>query len=45
MKKILIVEDDTDIAEIERAYLELNDCQADIALDGTKGLEMGLSGE
>ncbi len=45
MKKILIVEDDTDIAEIERAYLELNDCQADIVLDGTKGLEMGLSGE
>ena len=28
MQKILIVEDDPDIAAIERDYLELNGCQA-----------------
>ncbi len=44
MRKILIVEDDGDIAAIERDYLELNGYQAEIATDGTAGLEQGLHG-
>lgn len=44
MPKILIVEDDPDIAAIERDYLELNGCQVEIAADGEKGLVLGLSG-
>lgn len=44
MPKILIVEDDPDIAAIERDYLELNGCQVEIAADGEKGLALGLSG-
>lgn len=45
MPKILIVEDDPDIAAIERDYLELNGCQVEIAADGEKGLALGLSGQ
>lgn len=45
MPKILIVEDDPDIAAIERDYLELNGCQVEIAADGEKGLTLGLSGQ
>lgn len=44
MPKILIVEDDPDIAAIERDYLELNGCQVEIAADGETGLALGLSG-
>lgn len=44
MPKILIVEDDPDIAAIERDYLELNGCQVEIAADGKAGLTLGLSG-
>ncbi len=44
MPKILIVEDDPDIAAIERDYLELNGCQVEIAADGEAGLPLGLSG-
>ena len=45
MKKILIIEDDRDIATIERDYLELNDYQVEIAADGLAGLERGLHGD
>lgn len=45
MKKILIVEDDPDIAAIERDYLEVNGCQVEIAADGEAGLALGLGGE
>lgn len=45
MDKILIVEDDSAIAEIERDYLEISGFQVKIAADGTHGLERGLSGE
>ena len=45
MDKILIVEDDTAIAEIERDYLELDGFSVEIAADGSVGLERGLSGE
>ncbi len=44
MPKILIVEDDTAIAEIERDYLEIDGFAVEIAPDGTTGLERGLHG-
>lgn len=42
--KILIIEDDLDIAAIERDYLLAADFDAEIAEDGNKGLSLGLSG-
>ena len=45
MQKILIIEDDGDIAAIERDYLELNNYQVEIAADGLAGLERGLRGD
>lgn len=45
MEKILIVEDDPAIAEIERDYLEIDHFQVEIAPDGITGLNRGLSGE
>ncbi len=44
MNKILIIEDDEAIAEIERDYLVNCGYEADIAADGEKGLNMGLNG-
>lgn len=44
MSKILIIEDDREIAEIERDYLELDGFAADIASDGVSGLEKALTG-
>ena len=38
MKKILIIEDDRKIAELERDYLEINDFQVALAADGDTGL-------
>ena len=38
-KKILIIEDDITIAELERDYLEVSDFEADIAVDGPAGLQ------
>ena len=43
MKKILIVEDDTGIAELERDYLEASGFAVDIAADGTNGLQQALA--
>ncbi|MEE0435595.1 MAG: response regulator transcription factor [Peptococcaceae bacterium] len=45
MDKILIIEDDIAIAEIERDYLEMEGFAVEIAADGNSGLERGLSGE
>lgn len=42
LKHILIVEDDADIAAIERDYLELGSYAVTIALDGTTGLDAAL---
>lgn len=42
--RILIIEDDREIAEIERDYLELDGMEADISGDGVSGLEKALSG-
>lgn len=45
MKRLLIVEDEQLIAELERDYLEVNGFKVDIAMDGEQGLKLGLSGE
>ena len=44
-QKILVVEDDEDIAFIERDYLEVSGYEVTIASDGNKGLIEILSGE
>ena len=41
-KKILLIEDDERISEIERDYLEANDFEVEIAADGKSGLEKSL---
>lgn len=45
MKRILVVEDDAAIAELERDFLEADGYQVDVAPDGSQGLDMGLTGE
>ncbi|AIQ25400.1 response regulator transcription factor [Paenibacillus sp. FSL H7-0737] len=44
-RTILIVEDESVIAELQRDYLEMSGYQTEIAKDGEKGLEMGLTGK
>ena len=44
MKRILIIEDDLNIAELERDYLQLNGYEADIVQDGIQGLKKALTG-
>lgn len=44
MKHILIIEDDLDIAELERDYLQLNGYKTDIVQDGLAGLKQATSG-
>ncbi len=44
MKRILIIEDDRDIAELERDYLQLNGYKAEIVQDGLQGLKKAVSG-
>ena len=44
MEKILIVEDDELIAELERDYLEANGFETDIASDGPSGERMAKAG-
>ena len=45
MAKVLIVEDDEDIARIERDYLLADGIDATIAATGDEGLRLGLTGE
>ncbi len=45
MSKVLIIEDEVSIAELERDYLELNDFEVDIQTNGKKGLEQALTTE
>ncbi|TXK76968.1 response regulator transcription factor [Paenibacillus sp. N3.4] len=45
MKRILIVEDEQLIAELERDYLEVSGYMVDIAMDGEQGLKLGMSGD
>ena len=42
MKRVLIIEDETAIAELEKDYLELSDFEVTIASDGVEGLGMAL---
>ena len=42
-KKILIVEDEISIAELERDYLEINDFEVTIETNGRSGLDRALS--
>ena len=44
MKRILIIEDDIDIAELERDYLHLHGYQGEIIQDGLLGLKKALTG-
>ena len=43
MSKILIVEDEEAIAELEKDYLELSGFEVQVANDGEKGLEKALN--
>jgi DNA-binding response OmpR family regulator len=45
LNKILIIEDEVLIAELERDYLKANGFEVVLELDGKRGLELGLSGE
>ena len=45
MSKVLIVEDEEAIAEIEKDYLELSGFEVTIKSDGTSGLEAALDGD
>lgn len=44
MKHILIIEDDRDIAELERDYLQLNGYKAEIVQDGLEGMKKAITG-
>ncbi len=43
--KILIIEDEADIAELEKDYLEVSDYEVQIARDGESGLQKALEEE
>lgn len=43
MSRILIIEDEQSIAELERDYLEINGYEADIENSGDKGLQRAMS--
>ena len=45
MKKVLIIEDDEKITEIERDYLEANDFEVELASNGNEGLEKSLAND
>lgn len=45
MKKILIIEDENPIAELERDYLEIEGFEVVISNDGKEGLELALNEE
>ena len=45
MNRILVVEDDAAIAELERDFLEADGYEVEVATDGKMGLDMGLSGD
>mgnify|MGYP001088014681 FL=1 len=43
MSRILIIEDETSIAELERDYLELSDFEVELEEEGSKGLARALN--
>lgn len=44
MERILIIEDELSIAELQKDYLEIHGFYVDIATDGAQGLEIALNG-
>ena len=44
MSKILIIEDEVAIADLEKDYLELSDFEVDICNSGDEGLKTALNG-
>ena len=44
MSRILIIEDEEAIAELEKDYLELSEFEVDVRSDGNSGLEAALAG-
>jgi DNA-binding response OmpR family regulator len=45
MRKILIIEDDKSIAEVEKDYLMINNFEVDLEFDGKKGLEKAINND
>jgi DNA-binding response OmpR family regulator len=45
MKKILIIEDDRDIAEIQKDFLEIEGFETSVCSDGILGLEEAKTGQ
>ena len=45
MSKILIIEDESAIAELEKDYLELSRFEVEVANDGNEGLQLALSND
>ena len=45
MSKILIIEDEEAIADLEKDYLELSDFEVEIENSGDKGLKTALAGD
>ena len=45
MNKILIIEDETAIAELEKDYLELSNFEVTICNDGLEGSKLALNGD
>ena len=45
MSKVLIVEDELSIAELEKDYLELSSFEVEIETDGQQGLEKALKND
>lgn len=43
MPKVLIIEDERNIAELERDYLEVNGFESDIATTGEEGLRLAMT--
>ena len=39
MSRVLIIEDEVEIADLEKDYLELSGCEVEIENDGTVGLK------
>jgi DNA-binding response OmpR family regulator len=44
MKKILVIEDDLNIAELQRDYLQMSGYKVDLVEDGEQGLQRALAG-
>ena len=42
MKRVLIIEDDKSISDLERDYLEINKYEVEVAFDGDTGSKMAL---